>query len=255
MFLSDAVDEFLRFCATERQLSQHTLQAYKADLLDFYRNVPANSSLDFVTEMTLREYLSDLVGVRKLSVATVRRRFACLRVFFRRLKKLGLAADLFSNWRLDIPRRKRLPRALSSSETSSLLVSFPRSVHPRVNGVSSLEIAVRLMIATGIRIGELCKLRVEDVAPDGASIRIHGKGSRDRVAYISDGHLRRELMQLIRDRRALMPREAALFSNRCGKPMKPQSIRSKLRKYAVDVGLVRRVTPHMLRHTAANASD
>src|SRR4051794_30436603 len=105
MLLIDAVDEFLRFCSAERQLSQHTVQAYTADLSDFCRHVPAGSSLDSITETTLREYLAAMIGLRKLSAATVRRRFACLRGFFRRLTKLGLAADLFSNWRLDIPRR------------------------------------------------------------------------------------------------------------------------------------------------------
>jgi site-specific recombinase XerD len=251
MLLIDAVDEFLRFCATERQLSQHTVQAYTADLSDFCRSVPAGSSPEWVTETTLREYLAALIGVRKLSAATVRRRFACLRVFFRRLTKLGLAKDLFGNWRLDIPRRKRLPRALSRSETSSLLVSFAPSTKTTVAGSSSLEIAVRLMVSTGMRIGELCKLRIEDIAPDGSSLRLHGKGSRDRVAYISDVHLRRELARLVAGRRSQRHRNDALFVNRHGSPMRPQSIRSKLRRYASDIGLVRRITPHMLRHTAA----
>jgi integrase/recombinase XerD len=249
--LTDAVDEFLRFCATERQLSEHTVLAYTADLLDFCRSVPAGSSIDSITETTLREYLAALIGVRKLSAATVRRRFACLRVFFRRLTKLGLAKDLFGNWRLDIPRRKRLPRALSRSETSSLLVSFAPSAQPAAERSSSLEIAVRLMVSTGMRIGELCKLRIEDIAPDGSSLRLHGKGSRDRVAYISDVHLRRELVRLVAARRASRNRDEALFVNRHGSPMRPQSIRSKLRRYATDIGLVRRITPHMLRHTAA----
>jgi site-specific recombinase XerD len=251
MLLTDAVDEFLRFCATERQLSSHTVQAYTADLSDFCRGVPAGSSIDWVTETTLREYLAALIGVRKLSAATVRRRFACLRVFFRRLTKLGLAKDLFGNWRLDIPRRKRLPRALSRSETSSLLVSFAPSAKTAAAGSSSLEIAVRLMVSTGMRIGELCKLRIDDIAPDGSSLRLHGKGSRDRVAYISDVHLRRELVRLVAGRRAQRHRNDALFVNRHGSPMRPQSIRSKLRRYASDIGLMRRITPHMLRHTAA----
>jgi site-specific recombinase XerD len=251
MLLSDAVDEFLRFCATERQLSSHTVQAYTADLSDFCRSVPEGSSIDWVTETTLREYLAALIGVRKLSAATVRRRFACLRVFFRRLTKLGLAKDLFGNWRLDIPRRKRLPRALSRTETSSLLVSFAPSAKSTAASCSSLEIAVRLMVSTGMRIGELCKLRIEDIAPDGASLRLHGKGSRDRVAYISDVHLRRELVRMVAGRGAQRHRNDALFVNRHGSPMRPQSIRSKLRRYASDIGLLRRITPHMLRHTAA----
>jgi site-specific recombinase XerD len=238
-------------CAAERQLSQHTVLAYAADLSDFCRSVPAGSSIDSMTETTLREYLAALIGVRKLSAATVRRRFACLRVFFRRLTKLGLAKDLFSNWRLDIPRRKRLPRALSRSETSSLLVSFAPSVKTTAAGSSSLEIAVRLMVSTGMRIGELCKLWIEDIAPDGSSLRVHGKGSRDRVAYISDVLLRRELVRLVAGRSSQRNRNDALFVNWHGSPMRPQSIRSKLRRYAADIGLVRCITPHMLRHTAA----
>lgn len=250
MLLSEAVNEFLRFCDAERQLSPHTVQAYTADLADFCRAVPAGSLVGSVTEATLREYLAGLIGVRKLSAATVRRRFACLRVFFRRLTKLGFAIDLFSNWSLDIPRRKRLPRALSTPEISSLLASFGVSSRSTLHE-PPLEIAVRLMVSTGIRIGELCKLCIEDIAPDGSSLRVHGKGSRDRIAYISDVRLRLGLVRLASGRKALPSRSGALFVNRYGSPMKPQSIRSKLRNYATGIGLVRRVTPHMLRHTAA----
>jgi site-specific recombinase XerD len=107
------------------------------------------------------------------------------------------------------------------------------------------------MVSTGIRVGELCKLLVDEITPDGSSLRIHGKGSRDRVAYISDAALRRELSQLVRGRRHAEGGGGALFVNRHGAPMKPQSIRSKLRRYAGEIGLARRVTPHMLRHTAA----
>src|SRR4051812_14133725 len=251
MFLSEAVDEFLRFCEAERQLSPYTVQAYTADLADFCRTVPTESLVDSITEATLREYLAGLIGVRKLSAATVRRRFACLRVFFRRLTKRGLAADLFGNWSLDIPRRKRLPRALSRPEILSLLVSFGTPARSTHRQEPPLEIAIRLMVSTGIRIGELCKLRIEDIAPDGSSLRVHGKGSRDRIAYISDARLRFALVRLASAQKALRGRCGALFVNRSSSPMKPQSIRSKLRKYATNIGIVRRVTPHMLRHTAA----
>jgi site-specific recombinase XerD len=249
MFVGEAMEEFLLFCETERRLSPHTVQAYSADLTDFCRSIPTETLTSSITETTLKEYLAGLIGIRKLSTATVRRRFACLRVFFRRLAKRGLAADLFANWRLDIPRRKRLPRALSWAEVSSLLVSSGRSL--RVEDTPQLKIAVRLMVSTGIRIGELCKLRVEDIAPDGSSLRVYGKGSRDRVAYISDLSLRHALTDLVALQRRAPNDGRALFVNRYGAPMKPQSIRSKLRRYAVDVGLIRRVTPHMLRHTAA----
>jgi site-specific recombinase XerD len=247
-----AIDEFLCFCAVERQLSQHTVQAYTADLSDFRKWLPAGVPIDEISGDTLKDYLTEMVGQRKLAVATVRRRFACLRAFFRRMVDLGHTSDPFGTWRLQLPRRKRLPRALSRPEISSLLVSL-RGIDASRGAEcdASLAAAVRLMVSTGIRIGELCKLLIDDISPDGSSLRIHGKGSRDRVAYISDALLRRELQNLIRDRRREANAGGALFVNRHRLPMRPQSIRSKLRRFAGESGLARRVTPHMLRHTAA----
>jgi site-specific recombinase XerD len=111
--------------------------------------------------------------------------------------------------------------------------------------------AVRLMIATGIRVGELCKIQVEDVSPDGTSLRIHGKGARDRIAYISDGDLRSNLGKLVEWHRRNSSVDGNLFLNRRARPMRPQSIRSELRRYSTRTGTGRRITPHMLRHTAA----
>jgi integrase/recombinase XerD len=71
------------------------------------------------------------------------------------------------------------------------------------------------------------------------------------MAYISDVHLRSELWHLVRDRRQAENTCGALFLNRYQLPIKPQSVRTKLRRYADEVGLARRITPHMLRHTAA----
>jgi site-specific recombinase XerD len=221
-----AVVEFLRFCALERQLSGHSVQAYAADLRDFRKWIKADVAIGDVSLVLLKEYLEDMVGSRKLTVATVRRRFACLRAFFRRACEKHDCPDPFANWRPLLPRRKRLPRTLS-------------------RGI------VQLMVATGMRVGELCKLKLDDLSPDCTTVRIHGKGARDRVAYVTDSNLRRELHRLIADRRKTLNGVEALFVNRYGAQMRPQSVRSKLRRLAKEAGLARRVTPHMLRHTAA----
>lgn len=246
-----AADEFLGYCAVERQLSQHTLQAYSADLADFRKWLSSDVPIAEISETTLKNYLATIVTERKLAIATIRRRFACLRALFRWVAEIEKTPSPFATWRPQLPRRKRLPRALSRPEVGQLLTTRGRAASRGTNADRVLMTAIRLMVATGMRVGELCKLRVEDVAPDGASLRIHGKGSRERVAYIADAGLRRELLQLIRSRRAGGDAVTALFVNRNGAPMKPQSIRAKLRRYAGEAGLVRRVTPHMLRHTAA----
>jgi site-specific recombinase XerD len=252
MSLGSAVEKFLRFCEVERRLSSHTIQAYASDLADFGRWLEGCPVGAKVSAALLKRYLEYMLEERKLNVSTVRRRFACLRAFFRREASLGVVPDPFREWRLQLPRRKRLPRALSRFETSRLLISLR-------NGINSVArrrdimfpIAVSLMISTGLRVGELCKLRLEDVSPDGSTIRIHGKGSRDRIAYVTDSELRCQLRALIEARRHEGEPSGALFVNRWDRPMRPQSIRSRLRRHARVSGLTRRITPHMLRHTAA----
>lgn len=251
MQFREAAEEFIQFCAVERQLAQYTLQAYEADLADFRKWLPVGFELADVSERTLKNYLAEMVGRRKLAAATVRRRFACLRCFFRRLATVGQLTDPFSSWRLQIARRKRLPRTLARTEVSSLLLALKGAeIDIQFEPDRILAVAIRLMVSTGIRVGELCKLRLEDISPDGSSFRIYGKGSRDRIAYIADADLQHELQRFVRCRRG-KDAIGTLFVNRYGFPMRPQSIRSRLRRYAVEIGLARRVTPHMLRHTAA----
>lgn len=246
-----AADDFLGYCAVERRLSENTLQAYSCDLDDFNGWLPPSTLTSEISTDTLKGYLNTMVGTRKLAAATVRRRIACLRAFFRRLADQGVLADPFVGWRLILPRRKRLPRALSRGEVTSLL-SRPanaRDSQSRLDG--QLTAAVRLMVATGLRVGELCKLRVQDISPDGGSLRVHGKGSRDRVAYIADLDFRAELQALVDRRRRMDGTSASLFVNRNGSKLRPQSIRARLHRAAEAAGLARRITPHMLRHTAA----
>src|SRR4051794_12312901 len=231
MHLAPAVADFLRYCAVERQLSQHTLQAYAGDMGDFRRFMAPAASLDDITDAVLTGYLADMTQRRGLALATVRRRFACLRAFTKRCVALELMPDPFARWRLQLPRRKRLPRALSASEVSLLLRGFAVSTGTNQNGRGARSsTAVRLMIATGIRVGELCKLRVDDVAPDGRSFRIHGKGARDRVGYVSDPLLGADLERLVRWHRGNGNGGGNLFLNRRGLPLKPQSVRAELRR-------------------------
>jgi integrase/recombinase XerD len=178
------INEFLQYCAVERQLSNHTIQAYTADLSDFRKWLPIEVAPTEVSEAILKLYLANMVGERRLATATVRRRFACLRSFFRRSFELKYTSDPFSAWGLRIPRRKRLPRTLSRSEVASLIEALDGE-NDSSNTKAVLPTSIRLMVSTGIRVGELCMLRINDVAPDGTSIRIHGKGSRDRIAYVT----------------------------------------------------------------------
>lgn len=250
MELRAEFEGFLRYCAVERRLAPNTLQAYGQDLADFRLWVTAASYSQITTD-TLKAYLQTMVAERKLSVATVRRRMACLRAFFRRMEEGGTYPNPFIGWRLSLPRRKKLPKCLSHNEVASLISTPSPERSTRRVLDNQMAIAVRLMVATGLRVGELCRLRVEDIAPDGASLRIHGKGARDRIAYIAEATLRKELQCLVSSRERIAGVGAPLFLNRRGGKLHPQSVRQRLHRATKAAGLSRRITPHMLRHTAA----
>lgn len=125
-----AVDEFLRFCALERRLAAHTVQAYTADLHDLQNWIVVDAAIADVSSATLKKYLEDMVGRRALAVSTVRRRFACLRAFFRRVAKQCEVPDPFTTWLPVLPRRKRLPRALSRVEASYLISARAPNLAP-----------------------------------------------------------------------------------------------------------------------------
>ena len=246
-----AVNAFLQSCAVERRLSQHTTQAYECDLADFQKWLGTSAALDQIATATLKAYLENMVTERALATSTVRRRLACLRSFFKFLGDLERIPNPFDGWNLKLPRRKRLPRTLSRVEATRLLSSScSASTHIRRNKLdTTFAVIVRLMISTGLRVSEVCKLHTEDISANGSMMRIRGKGSKERIVYVTNTDLAQEVEQLKEVRSARGP--APLFINRHGSVMRPQSVRLKLRKLALDEGLARRITPHMLRHTAA----
>jgi site-specific recombinase XerD len=244
MLLRDHPALFIDFCAIERQLSRCTVEAYTSDLADYAKWASEHQPVQLLEG--LKAYLQDMITERGLSAATVRRRFACLHAYFRWAAREGYSEDPFVRWRPTLPRRRRLPRNLSKVEAGSL-VSGARSAGED----EMLQISISLMIATGLRVGELCKLRADDISPDGRMLHVHGKGSRDRVAYVADAQLQFRLSCMAKSRSQTGGASAPLFLNQRGFPMRSQSIRSRLRKLAGQAGIARRVTPHMLRHTAA----
>src|ERR1700724_994965 len=99
MEFQKAFKEFLQFCSVERRQSEHTISAYRLDLLDFRKWIPVEKGREDITEEDMSLYLEDMVSKRQLSVATVRRRLACLRGFFRRQAEFGLYKDPCGSWR------------------------------------------------------------------------------------------------------------------------------------------------------------
>lgn len=237
------LDRFTSWLATYGDRSPNTVESYRSDMLAFLRfagttRSPSDVGFDDVDAFVLHE------ARRGCSAVTVRRRLAGLRCYFGWLVSTGaLASNPCADVRLAAPRSRALPEVLSRSEVRSLLTSLES------DSVGDTRLAVAVLVATGLRVGELCAISVGDYDPERGSLTVMGKGRRQRVVFIGNEPLRFALHRHIRA--SSEARDAAVFRNRRGDRLTPAALRRALHAAAEVAGIERRVTPHLLRHTAA----
>jgi integrase/recombinase XerD len=110
---------------------------------------------------------------------------------------------------------------------------------------------LNLLAATGLRVSELCSLKVGDVRNQSGEITVSGKGARERVVIIANQTVRKSLARYVEAKWRASDLEAALFLNSRGRPMTPQCLRLRLHGLVRRSSIAKPITPHMLRHTAA----
>jgi len=236
--------QFLDYCRGEKQLSPLTVKAYRQDLEEF--RAFAHSRDEIRGEDVVR-YVHHLRTVRKLAPTTVKRRLACLRAMFNWLvRQRALPISPFAQIDIHFPLPKRLPRCLGREELAAL-ASAAKSANP------TTRLATLLLHATGIRIGELASVRLGDINLDEGTIRIFGKGSRERQVFLPDSRSVELLRGYVATLRANAGLDEALLLNRSARPATAASLRARLKTLARRARLRRTVTPHMLRHTAATS--
>jgi site-specific recombinase XerD len=245
--VSAAAAAFLRYCAEEKHLAPNTISAYRQDLAEFARYVGQGQTLSSLGATDILAYRNALSSNRKLAAATVKRRLACLRAmcaWF--VRRDVLETSPFAKTELRIRLPARLPRCLDARDLRRLMRN-------RLRCGQVYGLAVALLVATGMRIGELATLRASDVDAAEGRLLILGKGSRERTVFVTDPRLREELRSYLSSRGAAPDsvRDGPLLRDACGRPLSPARIRQALLTLAHIAGLTRRITPHMLRHTAA----
>jgi site-specific recombinase XerD len=247
MSVADACIGFLKYCNFERHLSGHTLAAYRQDLDEFERYVGAAALLADVTGQRLLDYAQHLKSERGLAPATVKRRLACLRAMFGWLvRKQQLAASPFATVELRIAMPTRLPRCLGAGEIAALL-------GPGLSVSSTTRLAALLMFATGMRVSELAALRLGDIDLATGNIRIVGKGNRERYVFLPDDDVAVEIRGYVEQLRRTASRDERLLVNARGRPATAECLRTRIVSLGQRAKLARRVTPHMLRHSAATS--
>jgi integrase/recombinase XerC len=252
-----AVDTFVVHLRDERNLSANTVAGYQRDVVQFFRFAARGRVVDprQVDPLLLRRFLAQL-STRGLAASSIARKAAALRACFRLLARRGLVdADPAAG--LGSPRGpRRLPSVLKQRQVEALL-SRPQPLDPV--GLRDRAI-LELLYATGMRVGELCALELGDVDLDSDSVRVHGKGGKQRVVPFGEPARAALLEYLVEGRRPMLPDGAgrgasaaprALFFNRRAKPMAPRDVRGMLQRYRSGSGVPSDTSPHTLRHSFA----
>jgi site-specific recombinase XerD len=163
--------------------------------------------------------------------------------------------------RLCLGREQVLPRSLSPAESRLLIEQAWRGLkahtHSGETTSSSLFLQIRnlamveTLFATGMRVGELVKLRVSDWRSEDASFLVRGKGSRERLSFLPDERSMRAVTTYLSHREAMQIPTDALFINAAGEGISEQGVSMTLAQIAQNARISKRVTPHMIRHTVA----
>ena len=253
-------DTFLSYLARVRNYSPNTAAAYAQDL-DCFLIWASNCGIDVLqaTHRDFRRFLSSLSGAG-YAKTTVNRRLSAVRSFYSWLVREGVIesnpAAVVSSPKLPKP----LPHVLSQEDVEKLLKCADASTP-----AGALDAAlVELLYASGARIGEVASLDVDRIDFSDKSVRLFGKGSKERIVPLYPAALRALDAYLAHARPVLLanhkgglaPEEAAdaqraLFINARGARMSERSLRARFEKLLARAGLAGMATPHTMRHTFA----
>jgi integrase/recombinase XerC len=243
---ADPVPAFLQYLAAERGASPHTLRSYAADLAElsqFLRSVKVVQVAE-ADARALRAYLAWLHG-RGLAKSSIARKLAAVRSCFRFLARRG-HVETNPARQVASPRLpRRLPSFLPKDESKDLLDAPVEDSAAGRRDRALLE----LLYASGLRVAECCGLDLEDLDRRHGTVRVLGKGGKERVVPVGDAALAALDDYLERER--LGAKGGPLFRNPRGGRLSTRSARNVVRRRARAAGIARRVTPHTLRHTFA----
>jgi integrase/recombinase XerD len=246
--------DFLAYLELERGLSRNTLEAYRSDLLQFGEFLGRRGlSLAETQHGDIAAFLSELAagGAERppVAAATVARKVAALRSFYRHLRREGML-EHDPTAELRGPRKTRtLPRVLSRDEVARLL-SEPRGAAPRALRDRAL---LEVMYACGLRASEAIGLELADVDLEEGVLCARGKGSKERLVPIGSQAVAALRAYCRSGRPALLGvgAETRLFVNRRGTRLTRQGLYKIVQGHARRVGLEEKMSPHTLRHTFA----
>jgi site-specific recombinase XerD len=271
MQLNQACIKFVSGYFSTNERTKKTKAAYRSDLTQFKTFAGEDLLLKSLSGALIERWSAHL-RQHEYSPTSIRRKMVVLRVFCSYwVRKGSLRESPFWRVKLSYGRVEQLPKALSAREMRKLLsqarknnssataflndeesaqANSLRASSPEYRAFRNLAL-VDLLFATGLRVGEVSSLNVQDFFMRESVFKVKGKGGRDRLAVVVDEETVRVQRKYFEARTRIETRSPALFLNSSGMRLTTQGIANVIAQLREEAGIERHVTPHMLRHTVA----
>ncbi|MBI4949647.1 MAG: tyrosine recombinase XerC [Deltaproteobacteria bacterium] len=242
------IDEFITYLAVEKNSSAHTRLGYKRDLVQFYfflKEEGAGPDINRIAGADVTAFVYSLHGDCKKS--SVARKISSIRSFFRFLVKKGYLsgnpAELVSAPKVD----KYLPAVLTVDEAKCLVEAPGNTDGPEpLRDLAVLE----TLYSSGIRVSELTSITMREVDLGAGTIRVAGKGGKERIAYLGKFAIE-SIGAYIKKRGGESSGDAPLFTGKGGRGISQRTVQRLVKRHVLKSGINKNPTPHALRHSFA----
>lgn len=254
--LQPLINNYLDYCQNQKRLDEKTLKAYRIDLAQFHTTIPFNDILD-ITPAILENYIADLH--QNYKPKTVKRKIASLKALFHYFEYREIIdQNPFNKIQIKFREPVILPKTIPLHTVENFLSAIYRqhadaqTKYQKKNTLRDMAV-IELLFATGMRISELCSLKVNNVNLYDKNILIYGKGSKERKIQIGNEDVIHVLQDYKDTFSGQMQNCGHFFANQAGRPLSDQAVRRMINKYTSLAAIDLHITPHMFRHTFATS--
>lgn len=254
--LSTHIKNYLEYCQYQKRLDAKTLKAYRIDLKQFSDEISTIDALD-ITPCVLEAFIVTLH--QKYKPKTVKRKIASLKALFRYLEyKEIIDRNPFNKIQVKFREPVILPKTIPLHTVELFLSTIYKqrtnaeTTYQRRNALRDAAV-IELLFATGMRISELCALKLNDVNLYDRTILIYGKGAKERRIQIGNDDVIRTLEEYRSDFATEIQKCNHFFVSQSGRALSDQTVRRMIQKYSSLAAIEQHITPHMFRHTFATS--
>lgn len=248
------IEEYITYCETQKRLDKKTLKAYRIDLTQF-SDFFQNANLNTLSISDIESYIGYLN--QNFKPKTAKRKLASLKALFHYLEYRNIiVSNPFNKIRTKFREPLLLPKTIPLYTIEAFLAriykenSLANTLYRKKRTLLDIVIAETLF-STGMRISELCNLKHSDIDLLDATIRIYGKGAKERIIQIGNEDVIQLLKRYENEFWTQIQKSGYFFTNTNSLPISDQVVRRMINKYCNLAAIDQHITPHMFRHTFA----